>query len=96
MTIPYGLTELALGDLEGIWDYVARDDLAAANRLLVAFEETFHRLADQPFMGRGRAEIRPGVRSLRVRSYVVYYQVRDRHVTILRVLHGARDIAGLV
>jgi len=93
---PYGVTGQALLDLEDAWDYIAQHDVRAANGLLRDLEETFLLLADQPFMGRARDDIRADVRSFAVRRYVVYYQVRDRHVTILRVLHGARDIAELV
>jgi toxin ParE1/3/4 len=34
----------------------------------------------------------PGVRSMPVHPYVVFYRVRNEAVEIVRVIHGRRDI----
>lgn len=44
-------------------------------------------------MGRSRDELREGVRSLRLRRfpYIMFYKVNEETLTLLRLLHGARD-----
>jgi toxin ParE1/3/4 len=42
-------------------------------------------------MGPERPELGPGIRSISLSPYVIYYEVTDEAVIILRVLHGARD-----
>lgn len=43
-------------------------------------------------MGRERPEIRPGIRSFGVMSWVIFYRIGEGHIKIVRVLHGARDL----
>lgn len=42
-------------------------------------------------MGATREPLAPGLRVLPFRDYVIYYQVADDALVIVRVLHGARD-----
>lgn len=51
-------------------------------------------LALQPRIGRERAELRQGLRSWPVHSYLVYHVVdeRARAVVIERVIHGHMDV----
>lgn len=86
---------LARQDLDHIWDYVAQDNPTAADRLIEAFREKFSLLAGQPFLGELRPDLRPGLRSFSIDRYVIYYQVRDDRVAIVRVLHGSRDVRAL-
>ena len=41
-------------------------------------------------MGRQRAEFGPGVRSIAVENYIIYYRL-EGDVLIARILHGRRD-----
>lgn len=54
------------------------------------------RLADYPESGRARPEIGPGARSVMVGRYLVLYRVNEDCVDIVRVIHGAREITGLL
>jgi toxin ParE1/3/4 len=45
-----------------------------------------------PASGRLRDELRPGVRSFPVGSYVVFYRAVAGTIEVLRVLHESRDI----
>jgi toxin ParE1/3/4 len=47
-----------------------------------------------PAIGRERVDLRPGMRSFAVESYVVLYRLRPSEVQIVRVIHGNRDIQG--
>ena len=78
----------ALRNLDDHADYIARDDVSAAARVVERVETAVAGLAQHPGMGRaGRV---PLTRELVVAGtpFVVVYRVR-RDVEIIRVLHGA-------
>ena len=54
---------LAEADILELWDYIADDSLAAADRWVDRLDEQFRLLAAQPMMGRARDELAPRVRS---------------------------------
>ena len=83
---------LAETDILEIWDYIADDSLAAADRWVDRLDEQFRMLAAQPMMGRAREELAPGVRSFPFGRYVVFYMQLNDGIDVVRVLHGARDI----
>jgi len=83
---------LAETDILEIWDYIADDSLAAADRWVDRLDEQFRLLAAQPMMGRARGELAPGVRSFPFGRYVIFYVPLDDGIDLVRVLHGARDI----
>jgi len=83
---------LAETDILEIWDCIADDSLAAADRWLDRLDEKFRLLATQPMMGRARDELAPGVRSFPIGRYVVFYVPLDDGIDVVRVLHGVRDI----
>lgn len=83
---------LAEADILEIWEYIADDSLAAADRWVHRLDGQFRLLAAQPVMGRAREELAPGVRSFPFGRYVVYYVPLDDGIDVVRVLHGARDI----
>jgi toxin ParE1/3/4 len=43
-------------------------------------------------MGRERREPGPGIRSMAMAPYVIFYEALVDGVMIVRVLHGARDV----
>ena len=80
----------ALRNLDEAAAYIARDDPAAADRMVRRLREAVERLAEHPAMGRpGRIA---GTRELVVPGtpYVIPYRVRGDTVQALRVLHGAQ------
>jgi toxin ParE1/3/4 len=92
----YRISSLARLDLDDIHDYIARDNPDAAKRWLRKTMDEFSRLAKNPICGEARDDIRPGVRSVSHGNYVIFFRSRDKHLEIARVLHGARDIEGLL
>jgi toxin ParE1/3/4 len=89
------LSELAETDLTDIWVFVARNDLAAADRLIDQIHETSRMLAATPKAGRNRPELEPSVRSFVVGNYIVFYRVSPDGIEVARVLHGHRDLPSL-
>jgi toxin ParE1/3/4 len=47
-------------------------------------------------MGRPREDLRPGLRSIAVERYVLFYRVSAAAVEILRVLHSSRDMDAIL
>ena len=52
-------------------------------------------LAQFPEMGANREELMPGLRSLPVGNYLVFYLPIERGIEIVRILPGMRDIDAL-
>jgi toxin ParE1/3/4 len=67
-------SRLAAADLLEIWVHVARDDAAAADRLLDRIDEVCTKLAAAPELGRSREELAPGLRSFPVGRHVIFYR----------------------
>ena len=82
-------------DLIDIWTYVARDSLAAADRLLDQIDEVCERLTEFPGMGAARPDLAEQLRYFVTGPYLVLYRVAASGVEIVRVAHGARDLPGL-
>jgi len=59
-----------------IWDYIADDNPAAADRCVDQLGAQFRLLATQPMMGRARNELAADMRSFPVGRYVVFYSPR--------------------
>ena len=86
----------AADDLESIENYVARDSVAHAIRFVDRLIESAETLADAPRRGRVVPEYRrEELRELICRGYRVVYRLQDDVVTVLRVVHGARDLVAL-
>ena len=85
-------TENAVADLDEIWDYIAKDNPDAADRLIRNIESKCRRLALSPLIGRPREMLSPGLRSFAMGNYVIFYQPEDYGILVMRVLNGARDI----
>ena len=84
--------------LDVIWSYVAEasGSSARADHLIDSIVARFLLLADNPFLGRARDDLRPGLRSFPVGEYVIIYRITDgKDVVILHVVRGSRDIEGV-
>jgi plasmid stabilization system protein ParE len=54
------------------------------------------RLRAFPQLGQQRDDLAPGLRALSVETHVLYDQIGEGDVTILRVLHGHMDAPPLI
>jgi len=84
-------TEAASADLDSIAAYIVKDSPGASIRLILLIIDNVEKiLPANPAAGRpGRV---PGTRELVIpgTDYIVAYRVKNMHIQILRVLHGAR------
>jgi addiction module RelE/StbE family toxin len=86
-------TERAQADLLEAWLFIAEDNPAAADKVMDTLEQEAKSLLLQPFMGRARPELGDTVRSWpSATPYVVFYEVDESELTVLRVMHHARDV----
>lgn len=89
----YVVSPEALGDVERIITYIARGSRRNAIKVWERMEHTFRELARQPNMGHLRSELEDdSLRVFSVYDYLVIYDPSVRPLTILRVVHGARDL----
>jgi toxin ParE1/3/4 len=79
-------------DIWNIVDRIAQDNLDAAINLLAEFDRAIDDLARFPGMGPARDEIKPGLRSYPVGSYLLLYRIVPGGIEVVRVFHGMRDI----
>jgi toxin ParE1/3/4 len=82
--------------------YIGTDNLDAAKRFLAAFNRDVQRLAEMPGIGAKREFPNPKLADLRslpitgFTKYLIFYRYDERDVQVLRVIHGARDIANVL
>lgn len=85
--------ETSLLDFQEIWDYIADDNEAAADRLISTFEKKLCLLATMPTIGKDEADLAPNLRSFPVGNYILFYREISDGIQLIRALHCARDIS---
>lgn len=82
----------ALADLEEIWEYIAADNLDAADRVLEELYEAIHGLISFPQQGHRRSDLtaRP-LRFQSVRDLLIAYAPDEQPLLVVAVLHGRRN-----
>jgi len=92
------LSEYVEPELEAIWEYIAIDNIEAADRFVESVYGTFQELARTPGMGPARhfpqARLRE-LRSFRVKgfqNYLIFYRPSLDGIAVLHILHGARNL----
>ncbi len=92
----FELARRALGDLQEIWDFIAEDNLDAADRLIADFYGAFQRLAAVPGMGHKRQDLTDrDVLFWALYSYLIIYK-RSQPLRVVRIIHAKRDIKKLL
>lgn len=82
----------ALADLDEIWEFIAVDNLDAADRVLEEIREAIRALVPFPQMGHVRPDLtsRP-LRFHPVRSFLIAYAPDEDPLIIIAVLHSRRN-----
>jgi plasmid stabilization system protein ParE len=94
---PYVLSPEALQDLQDIWDFIASDNVVAADKLEDEFFEAFEILAKRPRLGHVRSDLtQRGVRFWPVGQYLIVYRSLPAPLQVVAVLHGARDVTEVI
>lgn len=82
-------------DLAEIWAYIADDSEKMATAFVAQIATKFEPLLHHPAIGALRDQLAPGLRCVPYRNYCIYYVFDETAVTIVRVVHGARDVRAL-
>lgn len=92
---------LAESDLLDQVDYIGDNNPSAALRFIDAVESAFDRLSKMPEIGSVREFASSRLDGIRMwplpdfPKYLIFYQVTEDSIRILRILHSARDIPTL-
>ncbi len=91
------LTDVAVGDLDAIADYVAKEAPDRAAALVDALLDRCASLSDMP----ARYPLVPryeasGIRRQLCGHYLIFYRIGEEAVEIVHVLHGAMDYEAIL
>jgi toxin ParE1/3/4 len=94
MVVRFYKSDAARNDLLEIWQYIAADNVQAADDLFAQFEKAFTLLVDNPQIG-------SAVESLPLRRwvlgrYIIFYRINEDCLEIIRILRGARELEMLL
>lgn len=78
--------------------YVATESgsLAIAEKVVDLLTRRFELLAERPYIGPARDDLKLGMLGFPVDRYLLVYRIVGKHVRILRVAHARRDLAALM
>jgi toxin ParE1/3/4 len=88
----YTISTEAIRDMEQILDYLANNNISMGERLLEEFSKKCRYLTQFPLMGRSYREIRPYLRGLPMKNYIIFYRLTEQGLEIMRVVKGDRDL----
>lgn len=82
----------AYTDLDEIWEYIAADNLDAADRVLEEIYLAIRALVPFPHQGHSRSDLtsRP-MRFHSVRDFLIAYEPNEKPLVVLAVLHSRRS-----
>jgi toxin ParE1/3/4 len=87
------LSPAAVQDLRDIWrGFAENSTLNLADKKIAILQNKLTLLSQFPAAGRQREELMLGMRSLPALEFVIFYQIFDTKVQIVRILNGRRDI----
>lgn len=93
----FQLTPDAEEDLEEIAAYIAADSVDVALRVVDEIHQTMRNIARRPGIGHRRDDLADeSLRVIAVYSYLIIYRSESRPIQVLRVLHGARNLAAIL
>jgi toxin ParE1/3/4 len=93
--LPVAWTSQSKRDYREIIEYLDEHSPKAADRFADAIALKTRLLSTSPRMGRARNELHPGVRSIVVGKYLIFYRIGSTAVEILRILYGGRDLSSI-
>ncbi len=90
------ISPAAAQDLDEILATVAQDGISRAELVAARLRAGIDRIAHHPLLGHQHSLIdTPTLRVWVVRPYLIVYRHSTRPIEVVRILHGARDLAAL-
>jgi plasmid stabilization system protein ParE len=84
------ISERARKDLLQINSYIGERNQLAADNFIEAIDDKFEQFSLFPFIGRERTSLANGLRSILVRTHLIFYAVERERIVIVRV--GRMDV----
>jgi plasmid stabilization system protein ParE len=83
----------AFADLDEIWEYIAADNVDAADRVLADIHATLTALAESPQIGHRRPDLTTHPLRFHVArdAYLIAYASDEKPIWVLAVFHGRRN-----
>jgi plasmid stabilization system protein ParE len=82
----------AVADLDEIWDFIAGDNIDAADQVIEDIHEAIQSLVRFPYQGHRRSDLTSHpLRFWSVRSYLIAYAPDESPLLVVAVLHGRRN-----
>jgi antitoxin ParD1/3/4/toxin ParE1/3/4 len=92
----FKLSPEAACDIREIWSYIAADSVKAARKVRLALFDACQRLAENPRIGHTREDLTDQpVLFWPVGSYLIIYDPQTKPLSVVRVVHAARDVPSL-
>lgn len=88
------LTEAARADLRNIRRHIAEDSPQNARVFVAELTAKIAFIAQTGFTGSPRGHVAEGLRAFPYKHRCIYYRLYADRIVVVRVLHGAQDIAG--
>jgi toxin ParE1/3/4 len=91
----YVISPPAIQDLEGAIDYFAQTNVETGEQFLQQFTAWCQKLRQFPMIGKRYDGLSVGLRGVLIGEYILFYQVSEDVVEIIRVVYGKRDLVSL-
>jgi toxin ParE1/3/4 len=91
----YLINPLATHDLAEIATYFGDTSLESADRFLQEFDRRCVQLVSFPMSGKGYPQLRPDLRGISFKGYIIFYRLLENGIEIMRVIAGKRDLASI-
>jgi toxin ParE1/3/4 len=86
----------AEADLEEIGDYIALDNPLRAIDFIQEIRDHCQAIVKTPEAFPLRDDLLPGIRMAVHERYLIFHRLDGKEIRIERILHGARNVAGLM
>ncbi|MBT3206683.1 MAG: type II toxin-antitoxin system RelE/ParE family toxin [Gammaproteobacteria bacterium] len=93
MANKYRIRSLAESDLESIWLYTVEQwSVDQADTYLKSIIQRLDWLADNPFLGKQRDDVKKGYYCFPEGMHLVFYKIIDNQIEIIGIPHQSMDI----
>ncbi|HTV14779.1 MAG TPA: type II toxin-antitoxin system RelE/ParE family toxin [Acidobacteriaceae bacterium] len=88
------ITDAATEDVNDTWEYISRDSIESADKVVQTIYDEILRIGSTPGIGHRRTDLLPAsdIFFWPAGRYLILYRVEGQDVVIVAVFHGSRDI----
>jgi plasmid stabilization system protein ParE len=86
------ISEDAEKELDDIRSFLRRVNPAFGRRVMKRFRERFAFIRHSPYLTTDRSDLRNGIRTVNSEDYRIYFEVVNKTVNVLHIIHSSRDV----